>query len=404
MSAIFAYISGNPVAFALLLLSVTVIGGIAVGQIKLFGVRLGIAGVLFFGIVLGHFGLSIPADLLYFIRDFGLILFVYAVGTQVGPGFFDSLRKQGLQLNILAVAIVLLGVLLAAWLGLAGGIELPMAIGLLAGGTTNTPSLAAAQQVLQDLSGGDAAVFDAPSIGYALAYPFGVLGIILTMIGLRAVFRIHPVAELNELATKTGAAPAGLSGEPGGATGPDHHPQLIPLFLGIAFGIGLGILPIPVPGFPISLKLGLAGGPLVAALLLSSAGQIGPLVWRLSVSVTLMLREFGIALFLGCVGIQAGGHFVQTLVMGNGLYWMSCAALITALPLLLVGFLARLVLKMNYLTLCGLLAGSMTDPPALAFAHSIADSDAPAVSYSSVYPLVMLLRIFSVQVLIFLLF
>jgi putative transport protein len=542
----------NSTAFTLAVLSVTIIGGIMLGKVRFWGINLGIAGVLFFGIILGHLRIAINDELLYFIRDFGLLLFVYAIGMQVGPSFFASLQKQGLKLNILAILIVLAGVVSTIAVSLFGGIKMPVAVGLLAGGTTNTPSLAAAQQALRDISHGNQAMVNLPAVGYALAYPFGVLGIILTMIIIRLSFKINIAAEVNELSENSQTAgshceelilevnnPAAtgrplqsipelmssglnflivkhgddiaiirpgtqlylgdiimakgsrqqldryksligevskvkisllsnqltsknllvtenkalgksvvdlnLTGEYGlivtevtrnevkQAFSPKmrlrfgdiltvigdnealdrarkvlgdsvahyNHPQLIPLFIGIALGVVLGILPIPIPGIPVPLRLGLAGGPLLVALILARVNRIGPLVWHIPAGANLMLREFGIALFLGCVGLKAGNGFMETLVKGDGLYWMLCAAFITFVPLILVGLFARVVYKINYITICGLLAGSMTDPPALAFAQSLTNSATPAISYANVYPLVMLLRIFSIQIIIF---
>ena len=180
-------------------------------------------------------------------------------------------------------------------------------------------------------------------------------------------------------------------------------PQIIPIFLGIALGVILGSMPIPIPGVPMPVRLGLAGGPLLVAIVLSRIGQIGPLSWYMSWSANSTIRELGIVLFLACVGLKAGDQFVATLMNGDGLYWMGCAAIITALPLLVVGFVARMVFKMNFVPLCGVLAGAMTDPPALQFANQMTNGEAPSVAYATVYPLTMLLRVVSAQVFVLML-
>lgn len=545
--------SNDSVARTVILLAGAGAAGAALGKVKIGGVGLGVAGVLFVGIGLGHFKLAPDHHVLEFVREFGLILFVYTLGLQIGPGFFASLRSRGLVLNGFAAAIVLGGASIAAGLVLAGWAPLAAGSGLLAGATTNTPSLAAAGEALMQVGAPpDAAVIQ--GLAYAVAYPFGVLGIILTMVILRTVFRVDVAAEvraaeamlkpatppllarnfevrntnlagrriadipglpasgvvvsrfwrggvvtvarpetplapgdilhavgaeegletlrvvvgaeaavdlkalpgavlsqrllvskgevlgrpLGELAvlaerhvvvtrvvrqgleftpsaglriqfgdvlTVVGEGPgieavaAALGNSPKALT----HPQPIPLFIGIALGVLAGSIPLLVPGLPAAVKLGLAGGPLVVAILLSRLANTGPLVWHLPPSANLALREIGITLFLAAVGIKSGEKFVAILLEGDGLRWLACGALVTALPLLFVGLVARAWKKLNYTELCGLLAGSMTDPPALAFAQQTTQSDAPAVAYAAVYPFVMLLRVFSAQILVFLL-
>jgi putative transport protein len=539
------------VALTVLILSVVAACGLALGSIRVFGLHLGIGGVLFAGLIfgrwLGHGAFNV--DILEFDRDFGLILFVYTIGVQVGPGFLASLRKQGLPLNLAAAAIVLLGVLLTILVSKVGHIEMANAVGLFAGGTTNTPSLAAAQQALNDTRGGSSAAGTVAA--YAIAYPFGIIGIILAMVLIRAIFRIDVKAEGDALMADHDAAPVlstrnleltnpnlngltlrripGIGGDvfvsrvlhqdkltvAGGdslvhlgdvllAVGPQakldevqlivgrpstvdltalpsniaarrivvtkssalgktvaqlnvqqlygvaitrirrgevelppgpqvtlqfgdtlmavgeesaikqvaaelgdslsrlNHPQVIPIFLGIALGVILGSIPFRVPGMPAAVKLGLAGGPLIVAIVLSRLGHIGPLVWHLPLSASYALREVGIVLFLSSIGIKSGGEFFQTLTHGPGMYWMACGAMITAVPLLSVALFARVVMRMNYMTLCGLLAGSMTDPPALQFAGSVTQSEAPSIAYAAVYPLVMLLRVLAAQILVLL--
>ncbi|MCO5045336.1 MAG: putative transporter [Kiritimatiellae bacterium] len=545
--------TGHSVAHTVIILSLVIALGVAIGHIKVFGISLGIAGVLFSGLLFGHFQLTINEEILEFCREFGLVLFVYTIGMQVGPGFFSSFRKQGLRLNMLAASIVLGGVIVALVIHLLLKVPVPVVVGLLSGAVTNTPGLGAAQQALSERLGNspDLAL---PGMAYAVAYPFGILGIILTMIAVRHVFRINPEQEAeaydrsqgsngqlpqnynieisnarlagiqvrtlaatlqaefvisrllrgdkveipdaetrlqlgdvlhvvctaenaeklslivgdvskvdvravpsvltarNILITQRDAvgkkireldlvrrygvaitrvnragtelvANAGLelqfgdrvtvvggesslkkvSVELGDSIKKLNHPNILPVFIGIILGVILGSIPFKVAGVPAPVKLGLAGGPLLVSILLSRYGRIGPVVWYLPLSANLVLREVGITLFLACVGLKSGGRFVETLVSGDGLYWMGLAALITAVPLAIVALVARYVYKLNYLSLCGLLAGSMTDPPALGFANQIAASDAPAITYASVYALTMFLRILTAQALVLIL-
>jgi putative transport protein len=544
----------DSVARTVILLGVAGAAGTALGRIRVFGVSLGVAGVLFAGLFLGYLKLTIDHHVLEFVREFGLIIFVYTLGLQIGPGFFGSLRSRGLILNAYAAAIVLLGAgLAAAWI-LSGRLTLPAGIGLLSGATTNTPSLAAAQQALKQMGAGeDWGIIQ--GLAYAAAYPFGIIGIILTMVIVRRLFRINVKAEvaaaeraqqpaqpkpatrnfevrnanlvgrplgrvpglagsgvvvsrvsrggvvevarpetplqlgdilhavgpeegLDELRVVVGAeAGVDLKVVPGAVTNrrlivthsavfgkelteldlfPQHNvvvtrvtrggieftpqaglrlqfgdvlmvvgerpqidlvaaavgnsnkalnsPQPIPFFLGIALGVIVGSFPLALPGLPAAVKLGLAGGPLVVAILLSRVANTGPLVWYLPTNANLMLREVGITLFLAAVGLKSGERIVEVLLGGDGLRWLLCGAVVTLVPLLIVGLIARAWQKLNYSELCGLLAGSMTDPPALAFAQQTTGSDAPAVAYATVYPLVMLLRVFSAQLLVFLLY
>lgn len=547
------------VAHAALILAIVAAVGLVIGSIRFWGISLGIAGVLFSGLLVGHiygrFELSsINREVLHFVQEFGLILFVYTIGVQVGPGFLASLRRQGLALNIMAAAIVVMGVAITVGIyKFSDVVPLPAAVGLFSGGTTNTPSLAAAQEALRQLNQ-PPEVVGMPTIAYAVAYPFGIVGIIVTMLLVRAVFRIDPKDE-NELFVRMQGSDrpqlstmnievnnSNLEGVPlsriptmadggvvvsrvlfggipmaprpemkvrvGGilhvvgtqekleqlklvlgresatdlkrvpsqiitrkilvtksralgrtvdelgldarygvnitrinrgdvelsatrrtplqfgdtllAVGDEesirqvadelgdsvkklNHPQVIPVFVGIILGVLLGSWAIPVPGLPEPVKLGLAGGPLVAAIILSRIGHIGPVVWYMPQSANFILREVGIVLFLACVGLNSGDRFWATLSEGDGLVWMAYGCLITIIPLLLVAFIGRAVMKINFLTLCGVLAGSMTDPPALAFANQVAASDAPSVSYATVYPMTMLLRVLAAQAMILLL-
>lgn len=545
--------TGHSAAHTVIVLSLVIALGVALGHVKVFGISLGIAGVLFSGLLFGHFHLTVNEEILEFAREFGLILFVYTIGMQVGPGFFASFRKQGLKLNALAASIVLSGVAVAVALYFIFDLPVPVLVGLLSGAVTNTPGLGAAQQALRERLA-DSPDLALPGMAYAVAYPFGIFGIILTMIAIRRFFRIKTeqeasayeaehgqkgqsprnfnlqvtngklngievrrlaglvqaefvisrlmrgdqviiptadttlnvgdvlhivctqesaeklalvvgdlssmdvravpsaltvrnilitqnsavgktIAELDlmqrygvaitrinragtELLAKAGlelhfgdrvtvvgeeAALKKVSVELGDSLKQLNHPNILPVFIGIILGVILGSIPFHVPGVPAPVKLGLAGGPLLVSILLSRYGRVGPVVWYLPMSANLVLREVGITLFLACVGLKSGGRFVETLVAGDGLMWMGLGALITAIPILAVGVIARSVYKLNYLSLCGLLAGSMTDPPALGFANQLASSDAPAITYSSVYALTMFLRILTAQVLVLLL-
>lgn len=539
----------HAVAYALVVLGLVAVSGLALGSIRFFGVQLGIGGTLFSGIAFAHFGLVPAREILDFVREFGLILFVYAIGLHVGPGFFGALRKDGLTLNMLAAAIVLLGVGMTVLVHLAVGIPMPVALGLMSGATTNTPSLAAGTQILKEMEVADALRQLAP-LGYAVAYPFGIFGIILTMIMLRNLFKLDPgrAADAFEAARRSGggletlnltvrnAALDGLTvgdipgfaalgvvvsrvlhdgsqevvaldhklylGDVvlavgkrknlenlriilGGEVSPldlkempsnikwqrlvvtsqeargrtlaeldlarSHHvvlsrlvragveltptgplrlqfgdivtaigepealkkaatllgnrsealnqAQIMPIFIGIVLGVVLGSIPIAIPGMPAPLKLGLAGGPLVAAILLSRLGTLGPLVWFMPPVANHVLREIGIVLFLASAGLKSGDRFVETILTADGVTWLWAGALITVVPLAIVGLAGHLWAKLNYLTLCGLLAGGMTDPPALAFANGLRKSEAQSLGYATVYPLVMFLRVLAPQIL-----
>ena len=544
----------SDIALTVSILALVAVVGLFIGNVKFRGVGLGIGGVLFGGIIVGHFvsqaGMTLSSDMLHVIQEFGLILFVYTIGIQVGPGFFASLRVSGLRLNLFAVLIVIIGGLVTAILHKLFDIPLPVVLGIFSGAVTNTPALGAGQQILRDL-GTPMEMVDQMGMSYAMAYPFGICGILFTMWMLRVIFRVNVETEaqqhestrtnggalirtinirvenpnLHNLAIKdvpilngdkvicsrlkreetlqvpspetviqlgdllhlvgqpadlhnaqlvigqevdTSLSTKGtdlrvarvvvtnenvlgkrirdlhfkerydvvisrlnragvelvassdislqfgdilnLVGRPsaidavanvlGNAQQKLQQVQMLPVFIGIGLGVLLGSIPVFVPGFPAALKLGLAGGPLIMALILGRIGSIGKLYWFMPPSANLALRELGIVLFLSVVGLKSGGDFIHTLVDGEGLSWIGYGALITAVPLITVGILARMLAKMNYLTMCGMLAGSMTDPPALAFANNLhPTSGAAALSYATVYPLVMFLRIITPQLL-----
>ena len=523
--------------------------GVLLGKIKFFGVSLGVTFVLFAGILMGHFGFTAETHILHFLRDFGLILFVYCIGLQVGPSFFSSFKKGGMTLNLLAVMIVVLNivVMLAIYFIANGQVGLPMMVGIMYGAVTNTPGLGAAQEALNQLH----YTGDPIALGYACAYPLGVVGIIGSMIIIRYIFRISFAKEESQLKNqdadlkhkphmihlevrnesingKTLLQVKNFLGRPfvcsrirheGHVSIPNHEtifytgdqlfivcseedaeaivafigkeievdwekqdmpmvsrrilvtkseingkklgsmhfrsmygvnvtrvnrsgmdlfadpnlvlqvgdrvmvvgqqdavervagvlgnqlkrldtPNIVTIFVGIFLGIFLGSLPIAFPGMPTPVKLGLAGGPLVVAILIGRFGYKLKLVTYTTMSANMMLREIGIVLFLASVGIEAGESFVQTVVEGDGLFYVGYGFLITIIPLLLVGIFARWYYKVNYFTLMGLIAGSTTDPPALAYANQVSGNDAPSVGYSTVYPLSMFLRIIAGQMIL----
>ena len=529
----------------MLVLMLVAIAGLVLASIKFKGIGLGVMGVLFAGILAGHFGLHIDQPILDFVREFGLILFVFTIGLQLGPGFFASLRQQGLKLNFIAASVVILGALLTLAFAYFGT-DIFAALGLFSGATTNTPSLGATQQTLKSLGGPFADKASLPALAYAVAYPGGVFGIIGTLLFWRFALRgparnaadefrselkklermnlvvenahlenlsigkipqragvivsrikrqdaaevetateqtrVHPGdillavgtraaleqfrqavgressvnllqapgrirsqrivvtrrevlgKTLDELALEsfygvaitrlvrgevemTAAGELQLQfGDTLQVVGDDTalkkvtevlgnrikalgETNFLPIFIGIALGVVIGTVQISIPHIPVPVSLGLAGGPLVLAILLGRIGRIGPLIWYMPASANAAFRELGIVLFLACVGLKAGGKFFETVFTSEGFHWMLAGLAITIIPLLLGGLLARFFFKLNFSTISGLLAGSMTDPPALAFAHAIARSDAPLVAYATVYPLAMLLRIFAAQIL-----
>lgn len=537
--------------------------GLALGRLKIFGISLGVTFVLFAGIVAGHFGLTGTTSTLSFVQDLGLILFVYCIGLQVGPGFFQSFKKGGLTMNLLAIGIILLNVLCCIALyflvfydggGMSGANshKLAMMVGVLCGAITNTPGLGAATEACNTIFGSDA-----PAIanGYACAYPLGVVGIIGATILIRLLTRTSLKEEQEKIEKEIAANPhviphrmtivatnpaladrtilqvrnflgrdfvcsrilhdghvsmpnkdtiihigdkmfincaqddaeaisafigpqeevvweeqdvpmvskhvlitqPNINGKTlaelhfssvhgvnvtrvrrGGmnlfadshlrlqvgdrivVVGPEDavdrvankmgnsvkkldHPNLSAIFIGIFVGIIFGSLPFTVPGVPTPVKLGLAGGPLIIAILVARFGYKAKIVAYTTTSANLMLREIGLALFLASVGIKAGANFMNTVVAGDGLTYVWCGFLITIIPIMIIGLIGKLYYKMNYFTLMGLIAGANTDPPALAFANQTAGNDAPAVGYSTVYPLSMFLRILTAQLIILLL-
>ena len=543
----------NAVAHIILVYALVVALGTLLGRIKVAGISLGVTFVLFVGLAAGHFGLTVPEPVLFFIRDFGLTLFIFFVGLQVGPSFFSSFKSGGLVLNLLTVMIVLLGIVVtvALWFLLKDWVSLPQMLGVHYGAVTNTPGLGATQEALDLLhyEGENIAV------AYACAYPLGVVGAIFSAVLLRKIFSIDLAEEdkhweteekehnrepiffhvevtnpavagktlgaireftgrsficsrilsKGELSSPTAetvvqegdvlrivAAPedrlpvtAFFGGEKQGVdlateksplatrtilitrekfngmtlkalalnqmdgvnitrvfragmtlfpysnlhlqvgdqvycVGPEpalqrletllgnkmkklYHPNIFTIFVGLAFGIVLGSIPIAVPGMPAPLKLGLAGGPLIVAILLGRFGNFARLVTYTTQSASLMMREIGISLFLASVGLAAGESFVAAITQGNGLLYVLLGLFVTLIPLIVVGIVARKVYRINYHSIVGLMAGATTDPPDLGYAATLSEKNSSSVAYSTVYPLAMFLRILTGQLLLVLL-
>ena len=541
---------GGGVAHSVLILSLVIAFGIMLGKVKITGISLGVTWILFVGIVFGHFNLSLNEHLLHFLKEFGLILFVYSIGLQVGPCFFSAFKKGGFTLNMLAITSVSLSVVIAIVLYLVTDTPITTMVGILSGAVTNTPGLGAAQQANSDING-----IDAPEIamGYAVAYPLGVIGTILVLQSLKYILKINATTEeaeaekglghLQELTvhpasleiinkaidnkaikdiqplvnrkfvisrirhqgekqelvnsetilhigdqilvisnpkdieaitvffgkqidvkwenentnlvsrrilitkpelngktlsqlrirrnfgasiTRINRSGVDLVAAPnlqlqmgdrvtvvGSELAVSHaekilgnslkrlnHPNLIPIFIGIALGCVLGSIPFMLPGIPQPLKLGLAGGPLIVSILISRFGPHYKLITYTTMSANLMVREIGISLFLACVGLGAGKGFIETIVNEGGYVWIGYGAIITIFPLLVTGLIGRYGCKLNYYTLIGILSGSNTNPPALAYSNDQTSCDAPAVGYATVYPLAMFLRVLSAQLLI----
>lgn len=541
--------TANSIAHAVLILGLTIALGLLLGRIKFGSVSLGITWVLFVGIVLSHFGLGIDPEICHFVKEFGLILFVYSIGLQVGPGFFSSLKEGGVTLNSLAVLIILLGCVTCYTIHLITGEDLTTMIGVLSGAVTNTPGLGAAQQTISDTIADSAETTNRLATAYAVAYPLGVVGIIVSMLLIRYLFRIKldrekvlaersnapktvridlkvsnkgiigkkiediahitrskfvvarmirdgkqeiasgdtelregdimrvvisnrdvelvesligESVQLDDKEWQTSASnlekrrilvtKSGINGKHisdlhiresynvtitrvvragielvatyelrlqmgdvvvvvgrkndldqvaailGNSVRRLDHPNLLPIFIGIFLGVLLGSIPIMLPGVPLPVKLGLAGGPLVVAILMARYGPNYKLVTFTTNSANMMIREIGISLFLAAVGLGAGEGFVDAIADG-GYWWILYGVAITVLPLLITGILARKVFKLDYFSIMGLMSGAMTDPPALAYANSVSTNDRSAVAYATVYPLTMFLRIFTAQIL-----
>ena len=388
--------TGSGVGPTILYLSLSIFIGLLLGKIKIAKISLGITWVLFVGIALSACGVSLNAEMLHVVKELGLIFFVVGVGLQVGPGFFHSFKKGGLAINLMALVNVALGVLITVLIAKVANQSLSDMAGVYTGAITNTPGLSAAQQAVNDMGMEGAA--DRLAAGYAVAYPLAVVGMIFTCILLRPLCRINLK---NEPATETHLE--SLPEKQATPTSQRHKVNLIPIFVIIAIGIIVGSIPIPV-GMKAPIKLGLAGGPLVVAII---GGWLGVKKGWFTTEFTdshgiWMLREVGIALFLAGVGLGAGSQFVST--VQEHYMWVVYGVIITMVPPILVGLFGRLVLKMNYYTLMGFIGGSHTDPPTLAFANTVAPEGCklPNMGYATVYPLTMFLRIFTAQLLVLL--
>lgn len=550
MEFIADFFGDGSIAYTLVLYSFIIALGVLLGKIKVAGISLGVTLVLFVGIAVGHFGGNVNPLVLNFLKEFGLILFIYSIGLQVGPSFFSSFKKGGMWLNFLALCLVMLGVgtTIAIYYIWNGRIEMPMLVGIMSGAVTNTPGLGAAQEALRmsDYTGTNI------GLGYAVAYPMGVLGVLLALLLLRWIMRVkldderkqyeersvdhseephkltlkvtnralegRTIVECKHLVGRNfvisrmsreneyivprantllhsgdmilvvcsdndveaikifigetvddfqwqddeskmvsrrivitqnningrtlGSLHLGSAygvnvtrinrssidilatadlvlqvGDRLTVIGPKHaiksveaklgntlkrlnEPHMASIFFGILAGIVVGSIPIYFPGMPMPAKLGLAGGPLIVAILIGRFGYKIKLITYTTQSANLMLREMGICLFLASVGLSAGSEFVDTVVSPDGLLWVLVGCLITMIPTLVIAFVARIGFKLNYFTIMGLIAGSCTNPPILAYASNISDNNAPAVAYSTVYPLSMFLRIIVAQILV----
>ena len=383
--------TGSGVGPTVLYLALSIFIGLLLGKIKIAHVSLGITWVLFVGIAFSACGVSLNAEMLHVIKEFGLILFVVAVGLQVGPGFLRSFKKGGLAMNLMALVNVALGVLITIIIAKIAHQDLADMAGVYTGAITNTPGLSAAQQAVNDL--GIEGGADRLAAGYAVAYPLAVVGMIMTCILLRPLCRIDLKKEPTALESLASVVPSNDKSKGGFL--------LIPIFVVIALGLIVGSIPRPV-GLKAPIKLGLAGGPLVVAII---GGWLGVKKGWFSTEFTEgqgvhALREVGIALFLAGVGLGAGGKFVETVQVHY--MWVVYGIIITIVPPLIVATFGRLVLKMNYYTLMGFIGGSHTDPPTLAFANTVAPEGCklPNMGYATVYPLTMFLRIFTAQLLV----
>lgn len=386
--------TGGGVGTTVLMLAVSVFAGLLLGRLKVRGITLGITWVLFVGILISALGVSCNHDMLHIIKEFGLILFVTAVGLQVGPGFFKSFAKGGLTMNLMAVVNIALGVGITVVIAKIAGQDLTDMAGVYTGAITNTPGLSAAQQAVGDL--GIAGAADRLAAGYAVAYPLAVVGMIVCCLLIRPLCRI----DLKGEAVSDDSVSSNVEKQ-ATPTSQRHKINIVPIFIIIAIGIVAGSIPIPV-GMKAPVKLGLAGGPLVVALIGSWLGiKKGWFTTEFTDSHGVwMLREVGIALFLAGVGLGAGADFVGT--VSEHYMWVVYGVIITMVPPMIVGLFCRLVLKMNYYTLMGMIGGMHTDPPTLAFANTVAPEGCklPNTGYATVYPLTMFLRIFTAQLLV----
>ncbi|MBQ6683455.1 MAG: hypothetical protein IJM74_05075 [Bacteroidales bacterium] len=396
MKTITEFFMQGGTAAILIILSLTICLGLMLGKVKIKGFSLGITLVLFVGIALSSMGIVIDYKLVGLMKDLGLVLFIFTVGLQVGPSFFASFRKGGLKLNLLAVAIVALGVVTTVMISKLSGETLDVMAGVYSGAISSTPGMSAAQQAVSSMGVGSA---DVIANSYAVTYPIGVVGPIICCILIRNICNVRLEQEPVNVVETVENAPLNTVGNQENAVGK----SLMVVFIGMCLGVAVGSIAIPV-GLSVPMKLGLAGGPLIVAILIGHFGTKKGFIDQNVTSGTSMsmLRELGISLFLASVGLSAGGSFVQTIVDG-GYMWVVYGLIITMLPLLTVGLFARRRLKVNFYTLMGLAGGASTDTPALAYANSVANNPAnslPASSYATVYPLTVFMRIFTAQMMV----
>lgn len=400
MNWITALFTEHGVANALVVITLIVAVGLTLSKIKLGKVNLGVTWIIFAGIAAGQLGLSIDPMIAGFVKEFGLILFIYSIGIEVGPKFFSAFKSGGLLLNGLAALIVVLGCATMLAIGALTGTRPEAMVGVLYGAVTNTPGLGAAQQAYADLGlTGGSELF---AQGYALAYPLGVVGIILSIMLLKALFRID-IEKENALYLKN-AARNGIELQRAIAARQkpvSHQPNLFFIFIGIALGVVVGVAPMKLPGISVPVKIGLAGGPLIVSILLTYFGPRLHINTHTTESANLMLRQVGISLFMAVVGLGAGQGFVQT-VIGGGWVWVLLGVVITMVPLLVVGAIARWLCHLSYFTIAGLISGATTDPPALAYAADLFGGSQANIAYTTVYPLSMFLRVLAAQLLVIL--
>lgn len=396
MRTIVDYMMQGGNATTLIVLSLAICFGLLIGKLKVKGFSLGITNVLFVGIALSAFGVAVDYKLIGLMKDLGLVLFIFTVGLQVGPSFLSSFRKGGLKLNLLAVAIVILGVFTTVLISLFSGETLDVMAGVYSGSIGSTPGMSAAQQAVSSIGIGTE---DTIANGFAVTYPIGIVGPIICCILIRSICQVRLENEPVQIVEQSNNSPIAVSGIQEKVI----SKSLIVLFIGILLGVGLGLIPFPL-GLSVPFKLGMAGGPMIVAILIGHFGtKKGYIDATITSGATMsMLRELGISIFLGSVGLTAGGSFIETICNG-GYVWIIYGLVITMVPVLSVGIFARKHLRVNYYTLMGLAGGATTDTPALAYANSVANNpgnNLPASSYATVYPLTVFMRVFTAQMMV----
>lgn len=388
------------VAHSVLLIAVVIALGLVLSRVSIKNISFGVTWILFVGILFGQIGFTLNDEISQFVKEFGLILFIFSIGIEVGPGFFQSFKKGGILLNLLATAIVLLGCGTMIFIQKITHEDVASMIGVLYGAVTNTPGLGAAQQTFADTHGGVTNALYAQ--GYAVAYPLAVVGIILSITFLKRCFGKDLASEdslFEANADRNGVNLQRANQQREVMAPTDNKPNLFFIFIGIALGVVLGMVPIHIPGIPVPIRLGLAGGPLIVSILISYYGPQLHIPTHTTRSANLMIREIGISLFMATVGIGAGQGFIPT-IMNGGYLWVIYGVLITTIPCLVVGVVARYGFHLSYYTIAGLISGAHTDPPALAYSNSLCSGQQASIAYSTVYPLTMFLRVLLAQILV----